>query len=161
MGRRPKHEGDRPPQNSFSVVNISIYNRQKDLKIDKGSARTLVLATLKFLKVPFDEVAIYFVTRKQISQIHGEFFQDPTPTDCITFPLDEKDLGEIFVCPAVAIEYAKKRELDPHNETALYIIHGLLHILGFDDLEEKARRTMRKKEKSCMRHLDSLGLTLK
>ncbi len=153
MGRRPKHESDRPPQNSFSVVNISIYNRQKDLKIDKGSARALVLATLKFLKVSFDEVAIYFVTEKRISQIHGEFFQDPTPTDCITFPLDEKDLGEIFVCPAVAIEYAKKRKLDPHNETALYIIHGLLHILGFDDLEEKA--------KSCMRHLDSLGLTLK
>jgi probable rRNA maturation factor len=161
MGRWQKHESDRPPQNSIGVVTISIYNRQEDLKVDKGSVRALVLATLKFLKIPFDEVTIYFVSVKEISKLHEEFFQDPTPTDCITFPLDETHLGEVFVCPAVAIQYAEKRKLDPYKETALYIIHGLLHILGYDDLEEKARRTMRKKEKSCMSHLESLGITLR
>lgn len=161
MGRRQKHKSDWPPQNPIGIVTISIYNRQKDLKIDKGSARALVLATLKHLKTPFKEVAIYFVTEKQIGKIHDQFFQDPTPTDCISFPIDAEYLGEVFVCPAVAIQYAKKRGLDPHSETALYIIHGLLHLLGFDDLEEKERRTMRKKEKSCMRHLDRLKIDLR
>jgi probable rRNA maturation factor len=161
MGRWQEHESDRPPQNSICVVKITVYNRQKDLKVDKGSARALVLATLQFLKVSCDEVALYFVTEKQISKIHDQFFQDPSPTDCISFPIDQSHLGEVFVCPAVAIQYAKKRELDPYNETALYIIHGLLHLLGFDDLEPKARRTMRKKEKSCMRHLDRTKIILK
>lgn len=140
---------------------IGIYNRQKDLKIDKGSARALVLAALHCLKAPFKEITVYFVTEKQIAKIHDQFFQDPTPTDCISFPIDPEHLGEIFVCPAVAIQYAKRRGLDPYNETALYIIHGLLHLLGFDDLGQKARRTMRKKEKSCMRHLGRLKIVLR
>lgn len=140
---------------------ISVYNRQKDLKIDKGSARALVLATLQFLEVSPKEVSIYFVSEKEICKIHDQFFQDPTPTDCISFPIDEEHLGEVFICPLVAIQYAKKRNLDPYRETSLYIIHGLLHLIGYDDLEEKARRSMRKKEKSCMRSLDTLGVFLK
>jgi probable rRNA maturation factor len=142
-------------------VTVSIYNRQKDLKLNKGSVKTLVLTILRHLKISFEEVGIYFVTENQISKIHDQFFKDPTPTDCISFPIDEIHLGEIFVCPAVAIQYAKKRDLDPYNETALYVIHGLLHLIGYDDLEEKARKAMRKKEKSCMRHLDKLKINLK
>jgi probable rRNA maturation factor len=162
MGRWSKHEGDRTSQNTFfRVVKITIYNKQKDLKIDKSSAQTLVSFTLKHLKVDCEEVSIYFVNEKKISQIHQEFFQDPTPTDCISFPMDEKDLGEIFVCPAVAIQYAKKRDLDPYQETSLYIVHGLLHLLGHDDLEPSSRKAMRKKEKSCMRHLERRDAILK
>ncbi len=142
-------------------MGISIYNRQKDLKIDKGSAATLVRATLLHLKKKYNEVAIYFVTEKKISEIHGQFFQDPTPTDCISFPIDEEHLGEVFVCPAVAIQYAEKKGLDPYKETSLYMIHGLLHLIGFDDLEAKAKRSMRRKEKSCMHYLDKLKINLK
>lgn len=103
--------------------------------------------------MPCSEVSIYFVTKEAIGQIHRQFFQDPSPTDCISFPLSGDHLGEILVCPAMAIQYAKKRKLDPYKEASLYIVHGLLHLLGYDDLEEKTRRTMRKKEKSCIRHL--------
>ncbi|MBU6382982.1 MAG: rRNA maturation RNase YbeY [Verrucomicrobia bacterium] len=139
---------------------ISIYTTQKDLPINKASARSLVDAVLSFLEIPYEEVSIYFVNEKKISQLHDQFFEDPTPTDCISFPLDEKHLGEIFVCPAVAIRYASKRGQDPYRETALYVIHGLLHLIGYDDLEAKAKEAMRKKEKSCMRHLDRLKITL-
>ncbi len=140
---------------------ISVYTQQKDLSIDKGSVRALVEATLTFLKIPFEEVSVYFVSSKRIAKLHERFFQDPTPTDCISFPIDENHLGEIFVCPAVAIDYAKKRRANPYRETALYIVHGLLHLIGYDDLEKKAKETMRKKEKSCMRHLDRLKIFLR
>jgi len=153
MGRWSKHESDWPPQNPLCVVDISVFNRQKDLKIGKSSTRALVQCTLEHLGVSCEEVAIYFVSVKEITQLHDQFFQDPTPTDCISFPLDEKHLGEIFVCPSVAIQYSKTKNLEPYAETSLYVVHGLLHLLGYDDLEEKARRCMRKKEKSCMRHL--------
>lgn len=153
MDRWPKHESDRPSQNPICIVKVLVYNRQKDLKIGKGSARALVQSTLDHLQIRCEETSIYFVTVKEISRLHDQFFQDPTPTDCISFPLDEDHLGEVFVCPAVAIEYAKKKNLDPYAEASLYVVHGLLHLIGHDDLEEKARRSMRKKEKSCMRHL--------
>ncbi len=140
---------------------ISVHNTQKDLPINKGSVRALVSAVLCFLEVSFEEVSIYFVSAKKIGEIHEQFFQDSTPTDCISFPLDEKHLGEVFVCPEVALNYAKKRGLDPHLETALYIVHGLLHLIGYDDLEKKAKKAMREKEKSCMRHLKRLNIILK
>jgi probable rRNA maturation factor len=157
MGRRPKQKSHRPPKNTFHLV-ISVYNRQKDLKIDKSSVQTLVCCILEHLKVSPEEVSIYLVTKKEISKLHGQFFQDPTPTDCISFPLDDKHLGEVFVCPKVAIEYAQKKGLDPYRETTLYIIHGLLHLVGYDDLEPAPRKAMRKKEKSCMRQLDKLQI---
>jgi probable rRNA maturation factor len=140
---------------------IHISNRQKDLKIYKSSLRALVEATLSHLKIGCEEVSLYLVTRKEICRLHDEFFQDPTPTDCISFPIDDAHLGEVFVCPSTAIDYAKNHHGDPHDETALYCIHGLLHLIGYDDLEPKAKRIMRKKEKSCMDHLKRQGISLR
>ena len=160
MGGWPKQKSDRPSQNSLDLSVIFIANRQKDLKISKRATRILVKALLSYLEIPYEEIAIYFVSEKQIASLHDRFFQDPTPTDCISFPLDNRHLGEIFVCPAVAIRYAKKRGLDPYREMALYLIHGLLHLIGYSDLEKKEREMMRKKEKSCMRHLDRVRIKL-
>jgi probable rRNA maturation factor len=134
-------------------LTIHISNRQKDLIFSKSSARALAHSVLIYLQVSYEELSLYFVTEKEIRRLHAKFFDDPTPTDCISFPLGDGHLGEVFVCPAVAQKYAKKRDLDPYEETALYIVHGLLHLIGYDDLEPKARRAMRKKEKSCMRYL--------
>lgn len=120
----------------------------------------MVSSTLDYLDCQCDEVSIYLVSTKAICKLHEEFFQDPSTTDCISFPLDKKHLGEIFVCPATAVAYAKKKKLNPYRETALYIVHGLLHLLGYDDLRAKDKRTMRKKEKSCMAHLNGLGVFL-
>ncbi len=134
-------------------MKIHIYNRQKDLKLSKRSCGALVKSLIDFLKVTHDEVAVYFVSDKKICQLHDQFFQDPTSTDCISFPLDEEHLGEVFVCPATAVRYAEKNQLDPYEEASLYVVHGILHLLGYDDLTPKEKVRMRKKEKSCMTHL--------
>ncbi|MBX9745037.1 MAG: rRNA maturation RNase YbeY [Chlamydiales bacterium] len=143
-------------------MNILIFNKQKDLPISRKATKALVSAVLSHEKQQGGEISIYFVSEKIICQMHNEFFQDPSPTDCISFPLENTPLsGEIFVCPHTAVHYAKKRELDPHQETALYLVHGLLHLLGYDDLEPLQRRVMRKKEKSCMRELNNLNISLR
>lgn len=142
-------------------MKIQVYNRQKDLPLNKSSVIKLIRATLEYLGTSCSEVAVYFVSEKKICELHEQFFQDPSPTDCISFPMDEVHLGEIFVCPSAAIVYGKKKDVDVYEETALYVIHGLLHLLGFDDLEERARRIMRKKEKSCMRHLRTLKISIR
>jgi probable rRNA maturation factor len=129
---------------------VRVFDRQKDLKLDKSSIRALVRETLAYLGIAPQEVSLYFVSTKMISDLHLQFFNDPATTDCISFPLDSSTLGEVFVCPKTAIDYAAKNNLDPYEEVKLYIIHGLLHLIGYDDLEPKKRSLMRKKEKSCM-----------
>ncbi len=116
---------------------------------------------LRNLKISTDEVILHFVSKSAIGKIHDTFFSDPSPTDCISFPIDpprtdpsqEKHniLGEVFVCPKVALEYAAENKLDPYLETKLYIIHGILHLLGYDDLDPTSRRKMRQMEKKCLK----------
>lgn len=122
--------------------------------------RKAVSELCHFLLVSCDEISFYFVTEKKISELHAQHFNDPTPTDCITFPIDTSYLGDIFVCPKVAVDYAQKKHLDPFQETLLYVVHGILHLLDFDDMEPKQKSIMRKKEKTCMHHLNKIGISL-
>lgn len=143
-------------------MSILVFNRQKDLKLSSRKVKALVGAVLSHEKVECGEVSLYFVSEKVICDLHDDFFQDPSPTDCISFPLETVPLsGEVFVCPKTAVMYAGKKGLDPYEETALYIVHGLLHLMGYDDLAITERRTMRKKEKSCMGRLTSLNISLR
>ena len=105
------------------------------------------------LKVSCEEVVIHLVDKEEISELHRTYFNDPTPTDCISFPIDDVLLGEVFVCPAVAWEYALKHKKDPYMETALYIIHGLLHLLGYDDQDRADRLQMQRKQQRCLKQL--------
>ena len=131
-------------------MKVNVFSSQKDLPVSKDSVRALVKAVLSQERAPHKEASIYFVTVKRICDIHKEFFDDPAQTDCMSFPLDELHLGEVFICPKTAIEYANEKHLPIYEELSLYVIHGILHCLGYDDLETAKRRIMRKKEKSYM-----------
>lgn len=116
------------------------------------------MRVLEHEKVRCDEISVFFVDSQTIAELHGRFFNDPTSTDCITFPIDEIDdgesyriLGEIFVCPKTALDFALRKHKDPFEEVTLYVVHGLLHLLGYDDIEPKARARMRRKEASLMK----------
>lgn len=142
---------------------VHLFDLQQDLPVDKDLIQQLVPAVISLEGQSCSEVAVYFVERKEICVLHEEFFQDPTPTDCISFPMDaegEEDriLGEVFVCPSVAKEYAETHNLDPKRELLLYVIHGLLHLLGYDDIEDKDREQMRAAERRHMDHLEDVGL---
>ena len=70
-------------------------------------------------------------------------------------------LGDIFVCPETAVRYAAEHGLDPYVEATLYIVHGLLHLLGYDDIDPADRRFMRRAEARHMKKLQAQGLVLK
>jgi probable rRNA maturation factor len=154
-------------------MNVKVFNRQKTLPIAKASVSAAAKALLKNEDVHCDELYVHFVDSKKIADLHGEFFQDPTPTDCITFPIDTPPkpgkkphqkgcvLGEIFICPEVAVQYAKKHKIPPLEETTLYLVHGILHLLGYDDIDPTDRKAMRKKEKTCMDYLRNESLMIK
>ncbi len=147
-------------------MQVSIYNQQQDLNFSTDNLPRLVQEVLALEGESCDEVAINFVDTETICRLHQDFFQDPSPTDCISFPLDDIEtpgyrmLGEIFVCPETALQYAQANNVDPRQELTLYVVHGLLHLLGYDDIEKKDRLAMRKAEKKHMEHLVSLDLCL-
>ena len=145
-------------------MKVTIFDHQKGLKIYKRAVTKMVKALLSYLNVDCYEVILHFVDEPKICELHEEFFNDPSPTDCISFPIDDENtvenriLGEVFVCTDTAIKYAKAHNLDSYEETYLYIVHGILHLIGFDDIQEKDRIIMKKKEKQCMDFLISQNL---
>ena len=107
--------------------------------------------------MPCEQIAVFFVTSKELCRLHDEFFDDPSPTDCITFPIDldpetpDRYLGDIFISPEAALAYPK-----PYEELTLYLVHGLLHLIGYDDMTPAEKKKMRRKEKSCMHRLSRI-----
>lgn len=136
-----------------SKLKISCYNQQRDLKISSVWVKKTVRRALEFHGVKTEEIAIHLITDRAMRKMHDRFFQDPSPTDCISFPYDETFLGEVFVCPKIALEYVALNGGDPYNEVMLYIVHGILHLIGYDDIEKQDRSIMRAKEKELMGYL--------
>lgn len=139
-------------------LRVHVENHQKALPIRKRLIQHIACRLCEYLGVEREHLSIYFVTEKKISSLHDRFFQDPTPTDCISFPMEAPYLGEIIICPSVAIAYAAAHNLDPYRETILYLVHGLLHLIGYDDLSPKDRKVMRKMETKCINHLTSIKI---
>jgi len=102
------------------------------------------------------DLSVVFLDRSSHSQIHGNFLKDFRPTDVITFPADpsEEMAGEICVSVDQAIEEANVRKIPFAHELSLYLIHGWLHLVGFDDKVEEDRKIMRREE---MEALDLVG----
>lgn len=147
-------------------MRIYIENNQSAAPIKKRPVRSIVKAFLALEEKKYDEVSLYFVDTETICALHDRFFDDPSSTDCISFPIDSPEaegyrvMGDIFICPQTALDYAQKQGLDPYEEISLYIIHGLLHLIGYDDIKEKDRSAMRAAESKHMKNLKNHGLTL-
>lgn len=147
-------------------MDVYTFNHQKDLPIDPEAVQKLAQAVIAAEGQSFHEAAIHFVDVAAISSLHGRYFNDPTPTDCISFPMDTMNdegyrvLGEVFVCPQVAAEYAALHGGDPFQEMSLYVVHGLLHLMGYDDMSSEDRARMRQAEERHMRNLAEQGLLL-
>lgn len=97
-------------------------------------------------------MSVAFLPKDQHSEIHGRFLKDFRPTDVITFPADEEEenAGEILVSVDQAIGESKERDLSFQEELSLYLIHGWLHLVGFDDREQEDRKIIRREEKRVM-----------
>ncbi|MFT4552713.1 MAG: putative rRNA maturation factor [Chlamydiales bacterium] len=149
------------------MTQVQVVHQQSDLQVSEELISPLVNAVLEAEEQQFDEVCIYLVGTEEICRLHKHYFDDSTTTDCISFPMDDnrevgyRVLGDVFVCPRTAIDYAKQHDTEPYEETTLYIVHGILHLLGYDDIDEDDRKKMRSAESRNMANLKKLDLCLK
>lgn len=147
-------------------MEIHVIQDQDHLQISTTAVKSLVEEFVSFAKVSFDEVSVHFIDNEAMCALHGKYFDDPSPTDCISFPIDNADasgyrvMGDVFVCPQTAIGYVKENGGDAYQEVTLYVIHGLLHILGYDDIEESEHDAMRNAEAVNLEHIRKNGLWL-
>lgn len=147
-------------------MKIHIHNKQTDVPILRYQVKNLIQETLAFKNIPCDELSISFVTTAEISKLHADYFDDPSTTDCISFPMDDPSqegyclLGDIFVCPQTAKDYVVANDGEVYEEISLYVIHGILHLLGYDDIDARDKTFMRQAEKQLMTHLKEKELLL-
>lgn len=145
---------------------VNVIDQQFALDISAEQVERLVQQVIESEGQTCNEVNVYFVDTPTICQLHEQFFDDPSSTDCISLPMDEEGeeqyriLGEVFICPATAIDYAAKHKGNAYQETSLYIVHSLLHLMGYDDIEDEDISLMRQAEERHMNNLQLLGLQL-
>ncbi len=108
---------------------------------------------------PAGELSVVFLDDPGIGRIHGEFMDDPTPTDVITFPGDPDmgSAGEICVSIDHAYDFSYRKKIDFSRELTLYLAHGYLHLAGYDDLKPNLKRQMRAAEKKAVSWLEKSG----
>ena len=103
------------------------------------------------------EVDVALVSDEELASIHDRFLDDPSPTDVISFDLGEDGDGpaaEVYASVDRAIEVARKRGSGASDELRLYVVHGTLHLCGFDDREPGERARMRRAESAVLRGLE-------
>jgi probable rRNA maturation factor len=135
------------------MLSISVTNRQSRLRIDKRLLKKAVRAILEDAGIESGEISVAVVDDPAIAEIHAEFLDDDSPTDVISFVLDSSPgclEGEIVISAETASASAPAYDWPPERELLLYVIHGVLHLVGHDDTTPKARAKMRRMERKYL-----------
>ncbi len=139
---------------------VSIHNAHPRLRLDRKAVTRLIhiLDTHadRFLGGPPDgELSLAFFTDAVLADLHGQFLDDPTTTDVITFEGEPAfgTAGEVCVSADTAAAFAQANGKVFAEELALYVVHGWLHLAGYDDLEPAKKRRMRAAEARAMKLL--------
>lgn len=123
---------------------ILVSNRQS-IPLDEPGLIDLARTTLEAQGQTKTELSVSFVDDHEMEGLHLRYMNEPGPTDVLTFPLGDADedgttvLGDVIIAPAVA---AQNNPDDPAAELRLLLVHGILHILGYDHEEDVARAKM-------------------
>jgi probable rRNA maturation factor len=127
-------------------------NLQNKLPIGSRKIKNLILKVLKNESIKKSGwINICFVDNSQIKKFNAKFLKAKSATDVLAFNLSDKNkeaiiLADIIVSTETALKQAITFKTTPDYELSLYVIHGLLHILGFNDHSARQIKLMRKKE---------------
>lgn len=143
---------------------VAVSNRHPRLSLSAAAVRRVIScldahAAEIGAGAPPGELSIAFLPDAELAALHGRFLADPTPTDVITFEGEPAlgTAGEVCVSPDTAAAYARRHGRAFAAELTLYVVHGWLHLAGFDDLEPAKKRRMRRAEARAMAVLERAG----
>ncbi len=106
------------------------------------------------------EVSVTLVSSREIRELNKTWRGADRPTDVLSFPLKEDGfgekytpLGDVIVCPAVIYRQSREFGTTYRQEFCLMVIHSVLHLLGWDHMEEKEKKEMFEKQEKILRSL--------
>jgi probable rRNA maturation factor len=156
---------------------LLIQNRQRAIPLNTRLLRVIAKSLLiELLELEDFDLAVCIVRAREMGRINETFLQHTGSTDVITFDYSKNVLpascrqlgsnlaagcrkhvhGEIFICIDDAMAQAREFRTSWQSEIARYVIHGILHLLGFDDLRPAARRKMKREENRLLKKVGRL-----
>jgi probable rRNA maturation factor len=130
---------DEPPR-----PRVVLSNRQSG-PVDEEDLIDLARRTLLAEGVTNGELSVSLVTEGEMAELHQRYLGEPGPTDVLSFPQDPSDsadretlLGDVVICPG----FARSQGDDPLAELRLLLVHGILHLLGYDHEADEERAAM-------------------
>jgi probable rRNA maturation factor len=161
------------------TTDVFVADEQNALAVDVARWAALARDVLDAQGVRDDiEVSVLFVDEPTIAELHERFLGQPGPTDVLAFPIDEQPerggrspdeggtgpggslpsddddvpliLGDVVVCPTVAARNAVDHGVGLDDEIALLVVHGLLHLLGMDHIDDGDAEAMERRERDML-----------
>lgn len=123
---------------------IYVHNLTKT-KFDLKFLKTVVKTVCHFRRIKQEEIGIIFLDDQKIQGYNLEYRGADRPTDVLAFPVDEKT-GELFISLESARRQAQIYRQSLKKEVSLLVIHGLLHLNGYNDTIQRDRAVMRSEE---------------
>ncbi|MDD5070395.1 MAG: rRNA maturation RNase YbeY [Candidatus Omnitrophica bacterium] len=136
-------------------MKISIVNQQRLKRLNLKELELTLKLIGKNLNISSKNMSLVVCDNDFIKNLNKKYFNKNTVTDVISFPLtdkfDKNDLGEIVVSLEEAVLRAKDYGNTWKEEFTLYLIHGILHLLGYEDSNLKNKKVMDQKQQEVLR----------
>ena len=131
-------------------MKIEIINHQKIKRINLKLLKSHIKKVFILLNIPSKKVSFLLCDNAFIKKLNKKYFKKSTPTDVIAFPLsdnlDSGYLGEVVVSVQKAVETSVNFNHNWQTELLIYLIHGVLHLVGYDDKTKQKSKLMDKKQ---------------
>ncbi|MDP2981418.1 MAG: rRNA maturation RNase YbeY [Candidatus Omnitrophota bacterium] len=138
-------------------MKIDIQNLQNIAKIDKNKILECADYVLKAMGETDAELSLVLVNDMYIRNLNWKYRRNDSATDVLAFPMRDSRglsgsvLGDVVISVETAKREAGKRKKDLQEEMNLYFVHGILHLLGYDDEKIRKRKKMKAKEQEILK----------
>ncbi len=132
------------------MINVKINTRRKGFAV--SWVKKIVSETLAFEKKRRLEVSVLLTDDDEIKKVNAKYLGHDYATDVIAFTL-EKDLGDIVVSVETAKRVARELKIPFKEELARYLVHGTLHLLGYEDKPKKKYDAMHARQEAILKKL--------
>jgi probable rRNA maturation factor len=131
-------------------MTITVCNRQRLRRVDTRRLKLIAGITLQHVDAaPEQQLNIVLVNDTAIAKLNRQFHDTEGPTDILSFDYGA-GIGELIISIEHAVTQAGRFRSTPSRELALYVIHGILHLHGYDDLSPRPRARMRAAERKFL-----------
>ena len=139
---------------------VQIKNLQTLRKINQSKFRSLIKSVLHLLKLEKRDVSFVFCDNALIKKLNYRYFKKRSATDVISFNLEDAYtkglLGEVVISVEEALKNSRRFHTTLTHELTLYIVHGILHLLGYTDYTRSKKEQMERKQDKIMKMLSAV-----